>query len=102
SSAWTRREGAGSEPVGSRCRPTTSTIETFKANELVVKSAAGDTSKLVRMLCSKAPQSRGLHRGDRALVGRASMLVHLLRNPDARYAIGAVVSWPIYGALYIS
>ena len=30
------------------------------------------------------------------------MFVHLLRNPDARYAIGAVVSWPIYGALYIS
>jgi putative flippase GtrA len=30
------------------------------------------------------------------------MFVYLLRNPDARYAIGAVVSWPIYGALYIS
>ena len=30
------------------------------------------------------------------------MFVHLLRNPDARYAIGAVVSWPIYGALYMS
>ena len=30
------------------------------------------------------------------------MFVHLLQNPDARYAIGAVVSWPIYGALYIS
>ena len=30
------------------------------------------------------------------------MFVHLLRSPDARYAIGAVVSWPIYGALYIS
>jgi hypothetical protein len=28
---------------------TTSTIEAFKANELVVKSAAGDTSKFVRM-----------------------------------------------------
>jgi hypothetical protein len=24
---------------------------------------------------------------------------HLLRTPDARYAIGAVVSWPIYSAL---
>jgi putative flippase GtrA len=31
-----------------------------------------------------------------------SMFVHLLRNSDARYAIGAVASWPIYGALYIS
>jgi len=31
-----------------------------------------------------------------------SMFVHLLRSPDARYAIGAVVSWPIYGALYIA
>jgi putative flippase GtrA len=30
------------------------------------------------------------------------MFVHLLRHPDARYAIGAVVSWPIYGALYMS
>ena len=30
------------------------------------------------------------------------MFVHLLRTPDARYAIGAVVSWPIYGALYVS
>jgi putative flippase GtrA len=30
------------------------------------------------------------------------MLAHLLRTADARYAIGAVVSWPIYGALYIS
>jgi putative flippase GtrA len=28
------------------------------------------------------------------------MFVHLLRTPDARYAIGAAVSWPIYGALY--
>jgi putative flippase GtrA len=28
-----------------------------------------------------------------------SRFVHLLRLPDARYAIGAVVSWPIYGAL---
>jgi hypothetical protein len=31
-------------------RATTSTIEAFKANDLVVKSAAGDTSKFVRML----------------------------------------------------
>jgi putative flippase GtrA len=31
-----------------------------------------------------------------------SMFAHLLRTSDARYAIGAVVSWPIYGALYIS
>jgi len=30
------------------------------------------------------------------------MFVHLLRTPDARYAIGAMVSWPIYGALYVS
>ena len=30
------------------------------------------------------------------------MFAHLLRTPDARYAIGAVVSWPIYGALYMS
>jgi hypothetical protein len=29
------------------------------------------------------------------------MFAHLLRASDARYAIGAVVSWPIYGALYI-
>jgi putative flippase GtrA len=29
-----------------------------------------------------------------------SKFVHLLRTPDARYALGAVVSWPIYGALY--
>jgi putative flippase GtrA len=28
-----------------------------------------------------------------------SRFVHLLRTPDARYAIGAVVSWPIYGVL---
>jgi hypothetical protein len=28
-----------------------------------------------------------------------SRFVHLLRTPDARYAIGAAVSWPIYGAL---
>jgi putative flippase GtrA len=31
-----------------------------------------------------------------------SMFVHLLRTPDARYAIGAAVSWPVYGALYIA
>jgi putative flippase GtrA len=31
-----------------------------------------------------------------------STFVHLLRTPDARYAIGAAVSWPIYGALYIA
>jgi putative flippase GtrA len=30
------------------------------------------------------------------------MFVHLRRTPDARYAIGAMVSWPIYGALYVS
>src|SRR5215471_13414522 len=27
---------------------------------------------------------------------------HLLRSWDVRYAIGAAVSWPIYGALYIA
>ena len=31
-----------------------------------------------------------------------SMFVHLFRTPDARYAIGAIVSWPVYGALYIA
>jgi len=31
-----------------------------------------------------------------------SKFVHLLRTPDARYAIGASVSWPIYGVLYIA
>jgi putative flippase GtrA len=30
-----------------------------------------------------------------------SMFVHLLRTPDIRYAVGAAVSWPIYGALYV-
>jgi putative flippase GtrA len=30
-----------------------------------------------------------------------SMFVHLLRTPDIRYAVGAAVSWPIYGALYM-
>ena len=29
-----------------------------------------------------------------------SKFVHLLRTPDARYAIGAMVSWPIYGLAY--
>jgi putative flippase GtrA len=29
-----------------------------------------------------------------------SKFVHLLRASDARYVIGATVSWPIYGALY--
>ena len=28
------------------------------------------------------------------------MFVHLLKKPSARYAMGAMVSWPIYGALY--
>ena len=32
----------------------------------------------------------------------ARMFVHLLRTPDARYAIGAMVSWPVYGTLYIT
>ena len=31
-----------------------------------------------------------------------STFVHLLRTPDARYAIGAVVSWLMYGVLYIA
>ena len=30
-----------------------------------------------------------------------STFVHLLRTPDARYAIGAAASWLIYGVLYI-
>ena len=30
------------------------------------------------------------------------MFVHLLRTPDARYAIGAMVSWPVYGTLYMT
>ena len=30
-----------------------------------------------------------------------STFVHLLRTPDARYAIGAAVSWLVYGILYI-
>ena len=30
-----------------------------------------------------------------------STFVHLLRTPDARYAIGAAVSWLVYGVLYI-
>jgi putative flippase GtrA len=45
-------------------------------------------------------QSRLKTRKPRA--GVMSTFVHLLRTPDARYAIGAVVSWPIYGALYIA
>jgi putative flippase GtrA len=31
-----------------------------------------------------------------------SVFAHLRRTSDARYAIGAMVSWPIYGALYMS
>ena len=31
-----------------------------------------------------------------------SMFVRLLQNPDARYVIGAMVSWLVYGALYIA
>jgi putative flippase GtrA len=31
-----------------------------------------------------------------------SKFVHLLRTPDVRYAVGAAVSWPIYGGLYIA
>jgi putative flippase GtrA len=31
-----------------------------------------------------------------------SIFVHFLRTPDARYAIGAMVSWPVYGALYLA
>jgi putative flippase GtrA len=31
-----------------------------------------------------------------------SIFVRLLRTPDARYAVGAMVSWPVYGALYMS
>jgi putative flippase GtrA len=31
-----------------------------------------------------------------------SKFVNLLRTPHARYAIGAGVSWPIYGSLYIA
>jgi putative flippase GtrA len=30
------------------------------------------------------------------------MFVHLLKRPDARYTIGALVSWPIYGILYVA
>ena len=30
-----------------------------------------------------------------------SMFVHMFKTADARYAIGAFVSWPVYGALYI-
>jgi putative flippase GtrA len=31
-----------------------------------------------------------------------SMFVHMFKTADARYAIGAFVSWPVYGALYIA
>ena len=31
-----------------------------------------------------------------------SMFVRSFQNPDARYAIGAMVSWLVYGALYIA
>ena len=31
-----------------------------------------------------------------------SMSVRLLQTPDARYVIGATVSWLVYGALYIA
>jgi len=31
-----------------------------------------------------------------------SMFVRLLQSPDARYVIGAMVSWLVYGALYIA
>jgi putative flippase GtrA len=31
-----------------------------------------------------------------------SMFVHMFKIADARYAIGAFVSWPVYGALYIA
>jgi putative flippase GtrA len=31
-----------------------------------------------------------------------STFVHLLRTPDARYVIGAAVSWLIYAVLYIA
>ena len=30
------------------------------------------------------------------------MSVRLLQTPDARYVIGAMVSWLVYGALYIA
>jgi putative flippase GtrA len=30
------------------------------------------------------------------------MFAHLIRTSDVRYALGAMVSWPIYGALYMS
>jgi len=31
-----------------------------------------------------------------------SMFVRMFKTADARYAIGAFVSWPVYGALYIA
>jgi hypothetical protein len=30
------------------------------------------------------------------------MFVHMFKTADGRYAIGAMVSWPVYGALYIA
>jgi putative flippase GtrA len=30
------------------------------------------------------------------------MFVHLFKKPDARYTIGALVSWPVYGVLYVA
>ena len=30
------------------------------------------------------------------------MFFHMFKTADARYAIGAFVSWPVYGALYIA
>ena len=29
-----------------------------------------------------------------------SKIIRMLRTPDARYAIGAMVSWPVYGVAY--
>ena len=31
-----------------------------------------------------------------------SMFVHMIKTADARYAIGAIVSWPVYSAPYIA
>jgi putative flippase GtrA len=33
---------------------------------------------------------------------KTSMFVHLAQTRDARYVIGAIVSWLVYGALYIA
>jgi putative flippase GtrA len=30
------------------------------------------------------------------------MFVHMFKTADARYAVGAMVSWPVYGGLYIT